>query len=362
MCRYVLMAAVLAAAGNVQSAGAQGLSIGDPAPKLEVKEFVKGQPVKALEKGKTYVVEFWATWCGPCRSSIPHLTDLQKKHKDVVFIGVSVWESDPKDVKPFVEEMGDKMAYRVAVDDVPEGAKADKGKMAANWMTAAGQGGIPTAFIVNADGKVAWIGHPMEMDKPLNQIIEGTYDLKAAIAEHKAAQTRQQKIGKLRERLLAAQKANDPQAIVAVLDEAIADEPSLEKVIGVQKLNLMANTKDNQQATAEYGRRLLEKVLKDDAQGLNNLAWMLAASQAKRKADPELTKIALAAAQRADELTGGKNPHVTDTLAKVYFESGDVAKAIETQERALKLVEGTPLANDKGLKDRLEQYRKAAQK
>ena len=57
------------------------LSVGDPAPKLAVKEFVKGEPLKDLEKGKTYVVEFWATWCGPCRTSIPHLTELQKKHK-----------------------------------------------------------------------------------------------------------------------------------------------------------------------------------------------------------------------------------------------------------------------------------------
>src|SRR5260221_10369818 len=45
---------------------AQDLSVGDPAPKLEVKEFVKGSPVKSFEKGKNYVVEFWATWCRPC--------------------------------------------------------------------------------------------------------------------------------------------------------------------------------------------------------------------------------------------------------------------------------------------------------
>ena len=50
--------------------------------------------------------------------------------------------------------------------------------MAKNWMTAAGQEGIPTAFIVNKEGKIAWIGHPMEMDKPLEKIVAGTWDLK----------------------------------------------------------------------------------------------------------------------------------------------------------------------------------------
>src|SRR5437868_2205978 len=95
-------------AGWVAGASADApLGVGDPAPKLEVKEFVKGEPVVRLEKGKTYVVEFWATWCGPCRATIPHLTELQKKYKDITFIGVSVWEREPGAVKPFVAEMGD---------------------------------------------------------------------------------------------------------------------------------------------------------------------------------------------------------------------------------------------------------------
>ncbi len=68
------------------------LAIGDSAPGLQVQEFVKGEPVKQFEKGKIYVVEFWATWCGPCRESIPHLSKLQQENKNVTFVGVSVDE------------------------------------------------------------------------------------------------------------------------------------------------------------------------------------------------------------------------------------------------------------------------------
>jgi thiol-disulfide isomerase/thioredoxin len=165
---------------SVLSASAEGLAVGDKAPNLKVRGFVKGNPVTKFDKGKVYVVEFWATWCGPCRATIPHLTELQKKHKDVTFIGVSVFENDQAKVKPFVKEMGDKMAYRVALDSVPAGKPRNEGAMAKNWMIAAGQKGIPTAFIIDGEGRIAWIGHPATMDDPLDKIVAGKWDLKAA--------------------------------------------------------------------------------------------------------------------------------------------------------------------------------------
>src|SRR5947209_10497350 len=130
MWKRALVVAVVLAGLAAGRATAEGLTVGDKAPKLAVKEFVKGEAVTELAKGKTYVVEFWATWCGPCRVSIPHLTKLQKEHKDVTFIGVSVWEQKQEGVKPFVAEMGDKMDYRVALDAVPAGGDGNEGKMA----------------------------------------------------------------------------------------------------------------------------------------------------------------------------------------------------------------------------------------
>jgi tetratricopeptide (TPR) repeat protein len=186
-----------AAAAHIATAPARGqsLGLGDPAPKLDVKSFVKGQPIATLEPGKLYVVEFWATWCGPCRVSIPHLTELQKKHPDVVFIGVSVLEQDQNAVKPFVDAMGDNMAYRVAVDAIPEKGDANDGLMATTWMKAAGQGGIPTAFVIDKGGRIAWIGHPMSMDEPLEKIVGGSWDLTAAIARSRKESENRAAIG-----------------------------------------------------------------------------------------------------------------------------------------------------------------------
>jgi len=117
------------------------LTVGDSAPNMSVSKWVKGTPITSFEKGKIYVVEFWATWCGPCKVSIPHLTELANKYKDQVsFTGVSVWEDNQSDVEPFVTNMSDKMAYNVAMDVVPANdTRGSHGEMALSWMKAAGR-------------------------------------------------------------------------------------------------------------------------------------------------------------------------------------------------------------------------------
>lgn len=359
MSRRVLALAAVVALGLSGRARADGLGIGDPSPKLEVKEFVKGDPVKSFEKGKVYVVEFWATWCGPCRTSIPHLSELQKKYKDAVFIGVSVFERDQSKVKPFVEEMGDKMAYRVAMDDVGEG-KGAEGKMAKNWMEASEQGGIPTAFIVNGEGKIAWLGHPMEMDKPLEQIVAGKWDLAKAKEDFKKAAARQAKFRAIAMKIRKLQQEKDDKGLIVLIDETIKEEPEMEVPLGMLKFTTLVKLGDGGAAVA-YGTKLVDGAFKDNPQGLNAVAWGLVEKPGE-KADPKVLKFALGVAQKADKLAESKSAEIADTLAKAYYETGDVTKALETQERAMKLAKGTPLEKDKDMIDRLDLYKKKAMK
>jgi len=72
----------------------------------------------AMDKGRIFV-DVWATWCGPCRASIPHLTELAHKFTSVTFIGMDVWENGSDQeatVAKFVKNMGEKMDYHVAMD------------------------------------------------------------------------------------------------------------------------------------------------------------------------------------------------------------------------------------------------------
>jgi thiol-disulfide isomerase/thioredoxin len=149
------------------------LKVGDPAPKLLTGNWVQGEPVKEFQKGKAYIVEFWATWCGPCRASIPHLNELYSKFQDkgLVVIGQNIAEKEDDKVAPFVKKMGEKMTYRVALD---QKSGSDQGKMLETWMAAAGQGGIPTAFLVDTKGIIVWIGSPMALnDKMIENVLAG---------------------------------------------------------------------------------------------------------------------------------------------------------------------------------------------
>jgi thiol-disulfide isomerase/thioredoxin len=367
--RLAGIAALAILMGSV-TARAQSLGIGDGAPKMEVKEFVKGEPVKAFEPGKNYVVEFWATWCGPCRTSIPHLTELQKKHPDVTFIGVSIWEQDQAGVKPFVEQMGDKMNYRVAMDAVPEAKDGDQkknleGAMAKSWMRAAGRNGIPSAFIVNKDGKIAWMGHPMAMDEPLEKIASGSWDLKAAAEASRKEAEEQAKLEKVGTKLNEALRAGDAQKILTVIDEVIALKPDLELRLNLQ-LRLPTLIKlDQQDKALELAQKLEKSPIGQQPEGLNMIAWAIVDPSTGTKPSAKLLQLALELARRADEKTGGKNGPIADTLAKAYFDSGDVAKAIETQERAVGLSKKNgqiPAKQIEDMEERLEQYKKAAKK
>ena len=85
-----------------------GLNIGDSAPAFKVDRWYKGAAVPAFERGRIYVVEFWATWCGPCKEAIPHITELARKYKDTVTVtGVSVAEEGdniPARIEKFVAQ------------------------------------------------------------------------------------------------------------------------------------------------------------------------------------------------------------------------------------------------------------------
>ena len=143
--------------------------------------------------------------------------------------------------------------------------------------------------------------------------------------------------------------------------EEIADEvPSAELTFGTYKLTALIKL-DEQDKALEYAKKLSRTELSKRAQGLNGLAWAIVDPDAGLKPSSQLVEFALVIARQADELAGEKDGMIADTLAKAYFDSGNAGKAVETQERAIRLMKEAG-QEDPGVKSRLEQYKKAAAK
>lgn len=188
------LAAFAANASSVGSAVAdqapakRTLAAGDPAPALQCGTFLRGDPFDAFPPGRITVVEFWATWCGPCVGAFPHLSAVQHEYRErgLTVLGVDVWEEKgpvargADEVRKFVESRAAQLGYSVALD------RAD-GAMARNWLEAAGLRGIPATFVVDGAGKLAWIGHPNALVLVLEELYAGTWDVQAGPARLEAA-------------------------------------------------------------------------------------------------------------------------------------------------------------------------------
>jgi len=126
-----------------------------PCPAVGSLEFVKGEPLdvgQTVASGKVVVLELWATWCPPCRDSVPHVTELQRRHPEVAFIGVTTSDT-PQKAKAFADKMGAEMDYRVACD--LDGATEELQQQFAVK-------GIPHAFVISHENKVTFTGHPRD--------------------------------------------------------------------------------------------------------------------------------------------------------------------------------------------------------
>jgi len=340
--RLLLLPVTIPAIIYAQDEVTPTLNIGDPAPPMQVREWMKGAPVQEFQKDSIYVLEFWATWCVPCKAAMPGLSALANKYKGkVIVIGVDILEQKKttlKKIKTFVDSMGTQMDYRVAV--------GDSNYMEKGWFDAAGERGIPHSFVVNGEGKLAWIGYPYKLEEVLPAIINNTWDIKDALVtrnRNRHLQARDREVTEELSPYLGDERykpgdLGQPDSALQKIAAIVQQEPGLKYAPFVAFHTFSALLKTDPQQALAYGKEVMATpTYEEPACGI--IADVIEIYSSRIDLPAEIYRLGAEAYQQEIDqfpypqlLNNAKRYH---KIAECYFCAGDKTKAIEAGQKAI---------------------------
>lgn len=318
------------------------MKVGDPAPPLSLAVFLKGEPIHHFEKGKLYLVEFWATWCTACKMMVPHLSQVARDFRGkVTVLSVNVSEQGhegepysshlPK-VRRFMDSPGGEgMDFAVAMDD-------DACTMLKTWLEPSG-GGFPSAVLVDREGRVAWTGFPGES---LGEVLELAVEDKlteAALGQITAREeARRKETQEVQKRIGALVGSGKHAEALRLIEDRIARtrKPGLpiDSNLLFAKYHVLTylNPTEARKAGEEYLHQYANYpvYLTFFAMSLLSNEAMSGGTYAYQDRD-----LALRAARFALDQGDGHNPLALQDLAKAYALQKDYANAVKCQQLAL---------------------------
>lgn len=344
--QFLLLLCILAVTVYAQNDQSASLNIGDSAPPLQLREWLKGTPVQEFEKGKVYVVEFWATWCKPCKAAMPHLSALANEYKDkVIVLGINAYETKStslKTIKSFIDSMGARMDYNVAAED--------SNFMVAGWLDASGDRdmGIPRSFVVNGEGKVAWIGQPKDLGEVLPKIVNNNWDIKEALAKRNLDKYLKELDREVNLQLNMyvgnPEKPSDPgkpEWALLVINEFVNNEPKLKYAPVIAFHTFSSLLKTDPCKAYEYGKVAIVTTTYEEA-AYDMIIAVIKIYSDKLILPAEIYQLGIEAYQaKIDQIV---YPEIENTyrfykqMAAWYWHIQDKSNAIKAQQKAIEIL------------------------
>lgn len=350
----MMLAACVPALAIAQTTATPGsLRLGDPAPPLAIGSWLGGEPVQALEADNVYAIILVATWTPVLQNSVPGLNALHERltKTGVKLLVVCVRENSRSAPEMFVKLRGrdqDAITFPLATDDVPRppaGTRDDRawateqGRMSSRWLRASGRDALPSAYLVDRRGRVAWFGNPLyprgEMDEALRRVLADDLTPEQAAELSRRYQDRQQRIEAAEVRYRSAVTSREHREAADAVAELIdLAEPDALPGFYSLRLQILLTRVNDERAAYAFARDALTGPHKDNPYVLYAIAVTILDAQGVGRRDFALAQ---RIAEAADKLTGGTNPMILDLLARTHFERGDPDRAVEIDSRALDL-------------------------
>ncbi len=320
----VAVAISLSAVAGIAQSAAASPAIGDKAPKVVAEKWYTTKP-PALpgEEGAdkhVFIVEFWATWCGPCLKSIPHLGELQKKHGKDGLIVIGMSNEEAGDIEPFLKDKM-KMEYHVGGD-----------KDMATWEKYMDDiPGIPHAYVVDRNNVVVWTGNPLDtraLDHVVEQVLAGKFDLEAAKNTAEAEKKFQEGMEELR----AVLATRDADKSFAIVEKLLAVQPPRLHAYMIKRSLLEEFDREKEIPALE---EVIERTFKNSEEDLRKLVEI----EYNRNPAERNAGLLFRSVVRLNELTKGRDATDLAMLAQIQSEMGMLDEAIKNQEQAVQLVD-----------------------
>lgn len=277
------------------------LGVGDIAPPLVISTFIRGDASVWERTSAAYIVEFWATWCGPCRDGLKQLSEIAQRYPIVSTIAISIWEDDPAAVSSFIDRFFPDIHCAIATDLIPPNTANRQGIMAQTWMAAAGQLFIPCAFLLNSERRIVWFGHSAGVMRPLQQYLSGDANIQTFADECRNRTIHDQRQITLERSIVECKQRKDYLGALASINELLAWLPDLENEWAVAKVIALWHTQ-GKTAAIEYGDYLIQDVWHESPVNLSRFAWTLYKENKLIKDNDELVQLFWRAKNTSNDL------------------------------------------------------------
>lgn len=316
------------------------LNAGDDAPPLELEKWLAGEGGDALPKDRISMVVFVASWSEASDRALTWLAGRSRAYaKDDIGV-VAVFGQDAANAgfygKPETELTARAFVERRAMGKIRSGFD-QRWRSRSAWLAAAGVKTLPTAFIVDRKSKIAWVGNPLwppgEMEDALEQIKKGAF----GPAERRALREKWEEV--LRElrgldnTLTAARNTGRHDIAIATLERLERLDTLSRGYYLLARFEIVYLEQLNTEAAFKIARGALDSDA-DNGQLLNDISWTILTGEGAKSRDLPLAQ---KLAERAVEVTEGKNPHYLDTLARAHADQGHLEEAIRQQKKAVDL-------------------------